>query len=145
MAGKRADLCFDGDLGDARPPWADEFAPMLMTGCPWLNEVVFVHRASRTLVVTDLVFNIVEPKGVVHKLVLWCAGPYRRLAQSRLLRLMTKDKSAFGASVVKLLQCDFDRLVMAHGEVVQTDAKRQLRAAWSFATSKALTPGPVRA
>ena len=98
-------------------------------GAPTLEEHVIFHAASRTLVVTDLVFHVQDPQGPLTGLILRTVGAHRRLAQSRALRLMIRDKSAAQRSLEQVLALDFTRLVMAHGVVVEQDAKAQLREA----------------
>ncbi|MEM6296346.1 MAG: DUF4336 domain-containing protein [Myxococcota bacterium] len=126
LAKKRADVTFDAEIGDDAP-WTDTLTPKPIRGIPWANETVFLHAASGSLIVTDLVFNIHEPKGWVAPLVLRLAGAYRKFAQSRLLRSQIKDAEAASASVLAMLEWDFDRVIMAHGRVVETNAKQQLR------------------
>ena len=51
---------FDADLTDEPPPeWQDEFAQIQVAG-GFMTEVVFFHRPSRTLILTDLIENF-EP------------------------------------------------------------------------------------
>jgi hypothetical protein len=56
---KRADLKFTAILGDDPPAaWADEMDQAFMRAFPPLNQIVFFHRKTRTLIFTDLLFNI---------------------------------------------------------------------------------------
>ena len=49
---------FDADLADAPDPaWAADVDQVIMHGSPFLTEVVFFHRASRTAIFTDLIQN----------------------------------------------------------------------------------------
>lgn len=98
-------------------------------GAPVMDETVFFHAASRTLVVTDLVFHVLAPKGLLTGLILRLVGAHRVLAQSRAVRFMLRDREAARQSVERILALDFTRLVMAHGEVVEVDAKPRLHAA----------------
>lgn len=52
-----------------------------------------------------------------------------RVAQSRFWRWFIEDRTAAAASATRLLAWDFQRLVVAHGEVVTDDAPAKLRAA----------------
>ena len=123
---KRPDLRFDAIVGETTPPWGAELSPLPIEGIPWANEAVFFHRLSNTLVVTDLIFNIHEVKGWITPLVLRMAGAYRKPAQSRLLRMSIKDADAASASVERMLDWPIERVVMAHGHVLESDAKEQL-------------------
>jgi len=52
---KRPDLKFSAILGDDPPTaWADEMDQTFMRAFPPLNEIVFFHRRTRTLIFTDL-------------------------------------------------------------------------------------------
>lgn len=120
LADKRDDLAAHGELralGDGAPSdWAGQIDQLVIGGAPWVNEVVFVHRRSGALLVTDLVFNVHEVEGWISPLVFRMTGAYRKLAQSRLFRSQVKDRRAFARSGEALLQLDFDKVVMAHGE-----------------------------
>ena len=66
-------------------------------------------------------------------MVLWMAGVNKgKLAQSRLWRSLTKDRAAAGRSVEKMLEWEFERVVLAHGDFVEgNDAReRTRRALW---------------
>ena len=97
-----------------------------------LNEVAFFHPTSRTLILTDLVFNV--PKGrpwgipIVSKLL----GVGGRFGPSRLGRWLIRDKEATRASLGLIMRWDFDRLILAHGDVVETGGRKKLRDAFGF-------------
>jgi hypothetical protein len=123
LAKKRADLSFDHELGAGPPPWGDGLTPHLIAGAPRMNEVVLHHPASRTLVTTDLLFNVVEPDNLMTSLALRMMGTRGKLARSRMWRLLVKDRDAFERSLEEILAADFDRVIMAHGDVVETDGR----------------------
>ncbi|MGC4086368.1 MAG: hypothetical protein QM756_00445 [Polyangiaceae bacterium] len=141
LAKKRPDLRIDAALEDGLPsPLRDWLAALKFEGAPGLDEFVFHHPASRTLVVTDLVFNVREPKGFMANLVLWLVGCHGRLAQSRAVRVMVKDRAAASASAERIASLSFDTLVMAHGEIVHEEAQRVLARAlgWLLPQRQAL-------
>ncbi len=122
---KRKDLNIDEELtGQAPAAWSEEMDQCSIAGTPWLSEIVFFHRPSKTLIVTDLVFHIHDTKGWITHLVMRMAGVWRRLTQSRMIRLFVKDRAAAGASVRDMLVWDFERVIMAHGEIVEKDAQK---------------------
>ena len=43
--------------------------------------------------------------------------------------MAVKDKAAFQRSVEALTKWDYDRIIVGHGEIVETDGKRQLTGA----------------
>jgi hypothetical protein len=121
---KRRDLPFGGTLDDAR--FAEPLGAYLIGGAPRLSEVVFHHPASRTLVATDLVFNITAPVNRRTALLLTMMGTRGRLARSRAWAFFIRDRAAYRESVDRILALPFDRVVMAHGEVVESDARDAL-------------------
>jgi hypothetical protein len=61
---KRKDLRFQIVLDDAAAPlWGDEIRMQLFRGAPLMNEVVFFHQVSRTLLLTDLAFHVAADGG----------------------------------------------------------------------------------
>ena len=133
LAAKRADLAFDGELG-AESRDGLELIPT--QGIPRLNEVVALHRPTRTLIVTDLVFHVLEARGPMSWFIFRVvAGTLGRCRQSRLLGWATNDRDAFATSLDTILAVDFDRLVMAHGEVIETGGHAALAEATIHARS----------
>lgn len=116
----------DAWLGETQPPWSNEIQSMCIEGVPKVDEFVFLHRASGTLILTDLLFQIRYPVNALTKTILWMAGVHKgKLAQSRLWRSITKDRAAAGKSVEKMLAWDFERVVLAHGDFVEGDGARE--------------------
>jgi hypothetical protein len=133
LAAKRPDLRIDLALEDALPEELSSAVEVrLLEGAPKLDEFVFFHRATRTLVVTDLVFNVERPVGWFAHVVLFLVGAYKRLASSRALRVLVKDRARCAASVAGILALPFDTLVMAHGEIVRENARARLAQALSW-------------
>lgn len=116
------------ELADTPPSdWGGALQPILIAGAPKMSEVAFLHGPSKTLVVTDLVFNVESPKGWVAHLALRAFGVLGGASHSRLWPwLLVADKSAMRRSVKALLECDFERLVPAHGAPIETDARALL-------------------
>lgn len=125
LAIKRPDLVFDGEVSEGGP-WGDALTALPVAGAPRLNEVVFHHRASRTLIVTDLVFNIAQPANRRTGMVLRMMGTRGRFARSREWAVLIRDRAAFRASVDRILEHPFERVIMAHGDVFEDDAHSAL-------------------
>lgn len=130
LPAKRRDLVFDAVLGAHTPEaLADTLDMRLLAGCPLASEVMCLHRASRTLIVTDLVFNIHETSSLASQLYLRASGAWQRCAQTPLMRALIRDRPAARRSLEQVLSWDFDRLIMAHGEVIESGARPLLREA----------------
>lgn len=129
LAEKVPTLRIDEVLTDMAPSvWADELEQLVVQGASKMSEVVLFHKPTRTLIVSDLFFNIVHPPNLATKVLLTFTGTRGNLAKSRVWKLMTDDKVAFEASLRKVLAWDFDKLVMAHGDVVEKNAAERARA-----------------
>jgi hypothetical protein len=133
LAEKRKDLRFDHVLGADPPPgWPDDVRMELVEGAPFMNEIAFLHRPSRTLVLTDLVFNVergLENQArIFHRLV----GATDRFGPHRLVRLGIRDRKAARRSIDRILAWDFDRVVMAHGSVVRSGGHALLEQAFAY-------------
>jgi hypothetical protein len=95
----------DEELGEKPPElWARELDQALVGGAPSLNEVVFLHRASRTLLCLDLCFHVRPPKGLVTQLFMRANGAWDRFGPSRLFRYgIVKDRRALRGSLDRIL------------------------------------------
>lgn len=125
---KRADVPCAGLLGDKPEElWDHTLKQHLIKGIPAFNEVVFFHPDSRTLIVTDLTLNILNPQGLMTNVHLFVHGAHKRFAASRIVKMMIKDKAAFEESVAMIMSWDFDRVIMNHGEVVPGGGKEMMQ------------------
>ncbi|PRQ05822.1 hypothetical protein ENSA5_01420 [Enhygromyxa salina] len=124
---KRRDLIFDEVLGDATPAaLADTLDTRLFAGLPLASEVVVFHRRSKTLIVCDLVFNIHHSRSRASRWYLRASGAWQRCAQTPLIRALIRDRSAARRSLERIFEWDFERLIMAHGEIVERGARAVL-------------------
>lgn len=117
-------------LGPASsPPWAPSLSPFFLDGAPAMEETAFIHRSTRTLLLTDSLFNLQSVDGLLSAAVFRLMGSSGHARQSKLWRSTVKDTAAMGESFARLLNEDFDRIVMAHGEVVEANGRAVLREA----------------
>jgi hypothetical protein len=108
--------------------WGEELKVVRLDGNPSMEEHVVFHPHSRTLVVADLLFNFgPDTPTWTNFLLLAAVGAKHHPGMSRRFRMSIKDKAAFQRSVETLLGWDFDRIIVGHGEVIETDGKRLLR------------------
>ena len=134
LAAKRPGLAFDPIVMGERSILHDSVSALTLDGAPLIMETVFLHLPSRSLVVADLVFNVETPPSLLTAVLLTATGTRGRLAQSRLWSFAQKDRAAMRASCRRLLAWDFDRLIVAHGNVIQTGAKARLAVALTRTT-----------
>lgn len=129
----RPDLKFTDTLGATPADWAGVLDQHLVRGMPRVNEVVFRHCASRTLILTDLAFNLgPDDLPLLTRLLLRINGCYGCFAASRLLRTTIRDRAAVRASLDTILGWDFDRVIVGHGRNVASGGRELLREAYRF-------------
>ncbi|MBL8610017.1 MAG: hypothetical protein JNL38_21960 [Myxococcales bacterium] len=131
LAEKRRDLALEGVLGEAGA-LPQELEAIVIEGAASVGEVALAHHATRTLVVTDLVFHVLAPEGALTPWILRAVGAHGKLAQGVEWRLFTRDRGAAAASVARVLAFEADRLLMGHGEPVVGDVRARLSAALAW-------------
>ena len=114
------------------PPaeWADELEVVRLEGMPMYEEHLFFHRASRTLIVGDLLFHFHDPQTVYEKVMRrGVMGLTQEASTNRVFAHMVRDRAAFQQSVQQVMAWDFERIVVGHGDVVERGGKRVLEEA----------------
>jgi hypothetical protein len=120
-------------LSDEPPAlWRDDFTQHLVGGMPKLQEVVFLHRASRTLILTDLAFNIRQSGSWFTRLFMRVNGAYGHFGPSRIFRTLVKDRRALRSSLNRMQEWDFDRIIVTHGEVLEAGGKSVMRTQYAW-------------
>lgn len=131
---RRAGLRIDSVLGEAAPPaWASAIDQGVIEGGAGFRETWFLHRATRTLILTDLVQNL-EPErlpavtALVARATRGTAGTtplYLRAA----LRLGGEPMRAAIRAMVALQP---ERVVMAHGAPFASGGAGRLKGAFAW-------------
>jgi hypothetical protein len=133
---KRPDLVFEAVLTDEAPAeWREEVDQVFFRGRPYENEVAFLHRATRTLILCDLAFNFGPTAAAPTRLLMKLLRSYGRLAPSKLDPLLIRDRRAARESLERILQWDFHRVIVAHGDVLERGGKEILRDGYSWLLS----------
>ncbi|KAE9390332.1 hypothetical protein BT96DRAFT_889413 [Gymnopus androsaceus JB14] len=139
----KEDLVIDGEYGVDSPSalygFEDEIKACYFSGFA-NKDVAFLHVASRTLIVADLLFNLpgteqysksktspkipiigkLNPESGLLKWLLWSIGD---------------NKDAMRRDIKTVCDWDFDRVIMCHGDVIESDGKK----AWENSYSKYLS------
>lgn len=122
----------DGSLDDDWPEsLRGELAIVPLHGTR-IGEIAIVHLPSRTLVLTDAVFNYGgKDLPLFSRLFMRVNRAYGRFGPSRIfMSFVVDDRGAFLGSIDALLEHDFDRVVMSHGRILATGGKAAMRAAF---------------
>ena len=112
--------------------WRGALEQTYVAGAPRLDETVFFHPASRTLLLVDLCFNIQRADRLRTKFMMTLTGAWKNFGPSRIARSLFKDKAAVRASVDRILEWDFDRVIVTHGECLETGGRERLRESFAW-------------
>lgn len=121
-------------LTDAPPPsWQGDFEQVVFRGSKHFDEVVFFHKGSRTLILTDLIQRH-DPlsESWFWRLVKSAAGVLgEKGGTSRDLRLVFSDRAAARKSADTILNWDFDRVILSHGLCMRDNAHHLVKRAFN--------------
>ncbi len=133
---KRKDIQFTKELTDlAESDWLNQIDQLIFRGSPLMEEVVFFHIESKTLLLTDLIENfkgdyfsgwrktiakiggIISPKG-------------KTPLDWRLSFIFGKSRARMAVS--KMLDWEPDKIVIAHGECIFSNGKEFIKNSFSW-------------
>lgn len=117
---------------DASLIWHGEIEQHVIKGLPRLNEVAFFHGSSRTLLLTDLVFNLSGSDSMYETSFLKINNAHKKFGPTRLFKTFVKDREAFRSSIEHLLQWDFEMVIMSHGEILFQGGKKRFKDAFGW-------------
>lgn len=133
---KRPDINFEWILGNMPDPrWGDVLEQVVIQGTKIIWEVAFFHKPSKTLILVDLLENIGDD--FEHPVGLWL-----RFWWKVVFHMWNKPKPAPEYQVgwgdkkkVKevfntILGWKADRVILAHGELIEKEANAILQSAW---------------
>ncbi|WP_437306425.1 DUF4336 domain-containing protein [Sorangium sp. So ce388] len=128
---KRPGVAITGALDGAPDPlWSAEIDQVAVGGMPRLDEVAFFHRPSKTLFLWDLCFHITQSEHLPTRLFMRLNGAYGRFGPSRIARSMMRDRAAVGAAVKQMIAWGPERVVVAHGDVIERGGQAALQGAF---------------
>ena len=106
------------------PDWAGEIGVLRVGGLRKINEHAFFHHASRVLVLADMLFHFpAESRGWPRFFAQRIMRLPRLVGISAFFRLMIRDQEAFALSMKKMLEWDFEQIVVGHGGPIEKNAK----------------------
>ena len=109
---------------------------MFAAGFPYANETVFYHKASRTMIMTDLCQWWTGELNMLGKLYAGVTGVRGRLQVPRTIRSAVRDPKAFAASARSMLAWPFERVIVAHDAIVDEGAHAAVERAFACFTDK---------
>jgi hypothetical protein len=116
--------------------WQGVLKHKILHGSSLIREADFLHIKSRTLILTDLAFNIsLSQAPLPQKLAAGIIGVHDGFAPSRTFRMTAGDKAALKISLERLLEWDFQRIIVSHGDIIEKDGPKVLLMAFDWVLS----------
>jgi hypothetical protein len=115
-------------------PWDDVIDTLPVHGS-YMSEIVFFHRSSRTLVLTDMVENFEPQKlGPLARVLTWLGGAqHPEGSMPRDMRLSYRVKFAeLRAALEIMIGWNPVRIILAHGKWYERDGANELRRAFRW-------------
>ena len=131
---KRPDLAGHETHGEAAPAlYATDIEQLPMSGISAIDETWFFHRPSKTLINNDLMHNMHADSSWIARMMWRSMGAWQRFGPSRLESWLLSDREALKAAVLQALDWPFERVTVAHGEVLEaSDARTRVRESWAW-------------
>lgn len=120
-------------LSDEPPAaWAGQLDQAVLGPSRGVSEVAFLHRPTRTLILTDVAFNMQTASRRIERWYWQFSGVWQRFGPTHLVRrVLLRDAVVARAFVARVLAWDFDRIVVSHGDVVERDGHAIFRSAFA--------------
>jgi hypothetical protein len=112
--------------------WGGELAHAVIGPHRGISEVVFFHPASATLVLTDLATNLVGFRRLYDRIFWRLSGMASGFGPNRnSRRLFLNEAERARVTLRAILRWPFERIVVAHGEIVERDARAAFESAFA--------------
>jgi hypothetical protein len=135
-ASQRVDVFFDTDLGDLpEEVWVKDLDQLIFRGGRFMEEVVFFHRKTRTLILADLIENFeAEKVGGLHGWLVRLAGaadPDGKAPIDLRLTFLGGKKEA-RSTFERMVGWEPEKVIMAHGRPYEREGTAELRRAFRW-------------
>ncbi|NJL46236.1 MAG: hypothetical protein HC929_00385 [Leptolyngbyaceae cyanobacterium SM2_5_2] len=87
---------------------------------------------------TDTAFHFDESFPILTQLATRMLGGYKSLSPSLLERVATTEKEKVRKSVERVLGWDFERVIMAHGSIIEQNGKEKFKQGYEQFLGKAV-------
>ncbi len=105
----------------------DGFKTLGLNGIDLVNELIFFHSKSRTLILTDTAFHFDDSFPLITQFAARVIGGYNNLSPSVLEKVASTEKAKIKVAVQKILDWDFERIIMAHGSIIESQGKQKFK------------------
>jgi len=117
-----------------------ELTPIQLRGVPFLDETVFFHPASGSLIAADLLISACARDHWSWRTAARLLGRYGKVRTPPDVRWNTRASAAAAESIAQLRALPLQRILVAHADPITDRPVEQLADAWSFALPSIKTP-----
>lgn len=110
-----------------------ELLPMDLKGVPFLDETLFFHSASGSLIAADFLMSACARDHWTWRLAARVWGRYGQAKTPPDVRWNTRASAAAAESIAQLRGLPLQRILVAHADAISERPVEQLVAAWDFA------------
>jgi hypothetical protein len=111
-----------------------ELTPVQLKGVPFLDETVFFHAASGSLIAADLLISAGAHDHWSWRMAARLLGRYGKVRTPPDVKWNTRAGAAVAESIAQLRALPLQRILVAHADPITDRPAEQLAEAWEFAT-----------
>ena len=129
---KRKDINFVEELAVGKVyPWSSEVHHTIFVGSAIMEEVVFYHCTSQSLIVADLLMNFNEHSSWGIRFVTRILGMFGKPAMPPDWKFSVFSKQKATAVCRQILEWNWRRIILAHGEIIADEPRKKFESALS--------------
>jgi hypothetical protein len=113
-----------------------ELTPIQVGGVPFLDETVFFHAASGSLIAADLLISACARDHWTWRIAARIWGRYEKVGTPPDVRWSTRASAAVAESMAQMRALPLQRILVAHADPITERPVQQLVEAWDFAIPK---------
>ena len=130
---RKSDVRIDRELADGTSPWAEDLDMVVVPGSGGFREIAFLHRPSRTAILTDLVQSLEADRvPITTRLFARATGTlYPRATAPVYLRAALRlYGSPTKRALARVIEWRPERVIFSHGRWFERDGAAALEKAW---------------
>jgi hypothetical protein len=127
-------VALDVAIDDARlPSLVPQLSPVALRGVPFLDETLFFHAKTRTLIGADVMMRGCPADHFTWRWVSRILGQYQRYKAPPDVRWHTRGGPLVRQSLDEIAKLPVERILVAHSDPIEDRPLEQLEEAWRFA------------
>ena len=115
-----------------------ELTSIQLGGVPFLDETVFFHPASGSLIAADLLMSACARDHWTWRMAARIWGRYEKVKTPPDVRWNTRASTALAESIAQMRALPLQRILVAHADPITDRPAQQLAEAWEFAIPSSL-------